>query len=206
MKIIENMLVMMALMVLATNCSHTKGLSSANKTAEQSIEAAKVGGKAGEAISRYMDRQASEIRTDLPTNVTVSTKDEAVTLIYQGDSLFKDSTSTTLTPAAKTHLNNLAGTLRKYKNTNIVVEGYTALTNDLHKDVEFSSDRAKTVAQYLESQKVGGKRIKYVGYGAASPLAQNNTQQGRVQNRRIEMAIYANDSLKTQAKNGQLPY
>ena len=215
MKTVRNLLGLLVVMGFLGHCNHWGTAVSAGKTAghalgyaageagrtiEGIITGAKIGGTGGAAIGKYMGTQANEIRTDLPKDASVDMTGEAIRITYPGDSLFKDSSSTAIIPAAKTHLDYLASTLRKFKNTNVIVAGYTDQSSDLHKNVAFSNDMAKSVAQYLEKQKVAGDRIKYVGYGVGAPTASNNASQGR----RIEMAIVANDSLKLEAMNGQL--
>jgi outer membrane protein OmpA-like peptidoglycan-associated protein len=67
-----------------------------------------------------------------------------------------------------------------------------------------SEHRAESVANFAKSQNVQGSRLTTVGYGEAQPIASNATSEGRHENRRVEIAIFANDKMKEAAKNGEL--
>jgi hypothetical protein len=67
-----------------------------------------------------------------------------------------------------------------------------------------SERRAKAVSDYLETLGVANSRIETEGYGPDQPVADNSTDYGRQQNRRVEVAIFANDKLKKKAEKGEL--
>ena len=67
-----------------------------------------------------------------------------------------------------------------------------------------SERRAQSVAEYQKSLGVDGSRISTVGLGESNPITSNDTVDGRRQNRRVEVAIFANDKLKKAAENGSL--
>jgi outer membrane protein OmpA-like peptidoglycan-associated protein len=67
-----------------------------------------------------------------------------------------------------------------------------------------SERRAQAVADYQKSLGVSGSRISTVGLGESNPVASNNSEEGRQQNRRVEVAIFANENMKDAAKEGRL--
>jgi outer membrane protein OmpA-like peptidoglycan-associated protein len=105
---------------------------------------------------------------------------------------------------AKTNIESLAKILNKYSDTNILIEGDTDNTGSEEYNLKLSERRAQAVANHLMGQAVPGSRISTVGMGESNPIASNDTEYGRQQNRRVEVAIFANDKLKNAAENGTL--
>ncbi|MBN1550718.1 OmpA family protein, partial [bacterium] len=109
-----------------------------------------------------------------------------------------------LQPQAKTNIESLARVLTKYDDTNILIEGDTDNTGSEEYNLQLSEQRAKSVANNLLLLGVSGSRISTVGLGETNPVASNDTDFGRQQNRRVEVAIFANEKLKDAAENGKL--
>jgi len=105
-----------------------------------------------------------------------------------------------LKPASKTNLTDLAVILNKYPDTEILLEGHTDSDGTDEHNLQLSEMRANSVANYLAGQQVMESRFTTMGYGEAQPVADNSTSQGKSLNRRVEVAIYANDKLKKQAE------
>jgi outer membrane protein OmpA-like peptidoglycan-associated protein len=105
-----------------------------------------------------------------------------------------------LKPASKTNLNELAVILNKYPDTNILLEGHTDSDGTEEHNLQLSEMRSNSVANYLASQQVMESRFTTMGYGESQPVADNTTKEGKAFNRRVEVAIYANDKLKKQAE------
>ena len=103
-------------------------------------------------------------------------------------------------PASKQNLTDLAVILNKYPDTNILLEGHTDATGTSEHNMDLSKRRSQSVANYLAMQKVMEPRFTIMGYGEDQPIASNETSEGRAQNRRVEVAIYANDKLKKTAE------
>jgi outer membrane protein OmpA-like peptidoglycan-associated protein len=101
---------------------------------------------------------------------------------------------------AQTNIANLATVLNKYPDTDILVEGDTDATGSAEYNVALSERRAQSVTNYLTSLSVASSRIGMVGLGETNPVASNDTEYGRQQNRRVEIAIFANDKLKNAAE------
>ncbi len=176
------------------------GKQSGNTTVGILIGAA-LGGTAGAAVGHYMDKQAAEIRDDLK-NAKVERIGEGIKITFASGILFPvDSAS--VQPPAQQNLSDLSQTLNKYPDTEIVIQGYTDSTGSPRYNLDLSQRRADSVASYLKSNGVKPSRIGTGGFGADNPVADNSTIEGRQANRRVEVAIFANDKLKRAATQGR---
>lgn len=175
----------------------------AGNTALGAILGAAVGGAAGAYIGNYMDNQAEEIERDLD-GATVERVGEGIKITFDSGILFAVGKSD-LQGEAKTNLTNLAGILNKYPDTAILIEGHTDATGSDESNLTLSRNRAQSVANFLEAQQVAVTRFTIMGYGESQPVATNDTAEGRQANRRVELAIMANDKLKkiAEQKAGQ---
>ena len=105
---------------------------------------------------------------------------------------------------AQTEIAQLATTLKKYEDTNILIEGHTDNTGTRELNQRLSERRAESVASYLSGQGVSRNRMTTQGYAFDQPIADNSTAAGRQQNRRVEIAIFANEKMKKAAEKGDL--
>jgi outer membrane protein OmpA-like peptidoglycan-associated protein len=167
-------------------------------TAVGAIFGAAVGGAAGAIIGGYMDKQAEEMERDLE-GARIERVGEGIKITFGGGLLF-DVDRAELRPAAQEELVKLAKILNKYDDTNILVEGHTDATGTEDYNMELSRRRASSVGTYLAAQNVQVGRMQAVGYGEIQPTASNDTPEGRQLNRRVEVAIFANDELKDAAR------
>lgn len=174
----------------------------AGNTAKGAILGAVIGGAAGTAIGVYMDKQARELEDELE-NATVERVGEGIQVTFESGILFGFDKSE-LTPQAKQNIRELAETLRKYPDTNVLIEGHTDDKGSDEYNQSLSERRAQAVAQYAIAQGVSANRINTKGYGETQPIASNETEADRAKNRRVEVAIFANEQLKDKAKSGQL--
>lgn len=174
----------------------------AGNTAVGAIVGAAVGGATGAAIGRYMDKQAEEIRRDLK-NAKVERIGEGIKITFSSGILF-DVNSHVLRSEARKNVNDLSQILQKYEDTNILVEGHTDSTGSDNYNMTLSESRASSVSSQLKNQGVSPSRITIDGYGESQPIAENGTVSGRQQNRRVEIAIFANNKLKRAARNGTI--
>jgi len=174
----------------------------AGNTAMGAILGAVVGGAAGYGIGRYMDKQAEELKRDLE-GAEIERVGEGIKITFR-DGIQFDFNSAELTATTKTNLQDLAKTLNKYKDTNILIEGHTDITGTRDYNLKLSDRRADAVSGYLETLGVASKRMTKQGYGPDQPVADNNSDYGRQQNRRVEVAIFANEKLKKKAEKGEL--
>lgn len=166
-------------------------------TAKGAIIGAAIGGAAGAIIGHQMDQQAKEIKQGIPGAI-VERVGEGLQVTFASGLLF-DTDSDVLNSAARQNLSSLASSLDKYPGTDLLIVGHTDAVGTDSYNLSLSERRAAAVTNYLASQNVTRARLRPAGRGESEPVAANDTDTGRAQNRRVEVAIYANDSLKTQA-------
>lgn len=174
----------------------------AGNTAVGAILGAAVGGTAGVLIGRYMDKQAEEIRNDVK-GAEVERIGEGIKITFDSQAMF-DYNSSELKSSTKTSLQELATILKKYEDTEILIEGHTDATGSDEYNQELSEKRASSVNNYLTLLTVDPSRMTNIGYGESQPVSDNESAAGRQQNRRVEVAIYATKKLKRMAKKGQI--
>ena len=168
-------------------------------TAVGAILGAAIGGTAGLWIGDYMDKQAADLERELGENATIERVGEGIKVTLDSGLLF-DFNKFDVREESKESLAKFAETVNKYDDTNIILEGHTDSVGDEEYNLELSQKRAQAVADYIMSLEVGGERLTQIGYGEGQPVADNAEDEGRQQNRRVEIAIFANEELKEQAE------
>ncbi|MGY2131527.1 OmpA family protein [Hymenobacter sp. HD11105] len=177
-------------------------LGGKNSTAGGAIIGAAVGGGAGALIGRRMDKQAAELQREM-AGAKVERVGEGIKITFDSGILFAKNSSN-LTSEAQSNIAELAATLKKYGDTNVLVEGHTDNTGSDAINDPLSQRRAQAVANYAQGQGVEASRFQTQGYGSRQPIADNATEAGRTANRRVEVAIYANEKLKKAAERGTI--
>ncbi len=167
-------------------------------TAKGAIIGAVVGGAAGAVIGHQMDQQAKEISQAIP-GAKVERVGEGIDVTFDSGLLF-DFDSDKIRPAAATNLTELAKSLNKFGNSNLMIVGHTDSQGDEAYNQSLSYRRANSASSYLQSQGVPSTRVSTSGRGELEPVATNETDTGRQQNRRVEVAIYASESYRNQVK------
>jgi outer membrane protein OmpA-like peptidoglycan-associated protein len=157
-----------------------------------------VGGVAGGFIGNYMDKQAAEIERDI-AGAKVERVGEGIKITFSSGILF-DVDKADLKNQSETELAKLSVILNKYADTNVLLAGHTDSTGSEDYNLGLSRRRAQSVANYLTTQNVDAARFAVEGYGKSDPVASNDTAAGRAENRRVEVAIWANEKLKKVAK------
>lgn len=171
-----------------------------NNTALGAIIGAVVGGVAGNYIGDRMDRQAERIEQEIP-GAQVERVGEGINVVFDEESgVYFDTNKYAINGASSETLNKLAGIFKEYPDTNILVEGHTDNTGKDDYNMTLSKQRAKSVTSYLSGQGISSGRFTTNWYGAAQPKYDNSTVDGRAKNRRVEVAIIANDQMKKEAK------
>lgn len=171
-------------------------------TGRGAVIGAVVGGAAGALIGRNMDKQAEELQKDLE-NAEVVRVGEGIQITFDSGILF-DIDSYALKPDVKTELEKLAVTLKKYPDTNILIEGHTDNTGRAAYNMDLSEKRAASVGNQLKMNGIATSRIQEVGFGITKPIADNSTVAGRTQNRRVTVAITANEDMIKAAERGEI--
>ena len=159
-------------------------------TARGAIIGAAVGGLAGTIIGNQMDQQAKELKQDIP-GATIQRVGEGIAVTF-ASALLYDFDSNIVRAEAATNLRNLAASLGKFPNTDILIVGHTDATGTSDYNQGLSQRRATAAADYLVMQGVSSSRIRTAGRGENEPIASNDTEAGRQANRRVEIAIVAN--------------
>ena len=151
------------------------------------------GAAVGAAIGNIFDRQEKELRNKLKgTGVDVKRTGEGEIKLTAPENITFDLNSYVIKSQFKNTLDSGATVLKTYPDSTIVVSGHTDTTGNDAINNPLSVNRANSVESYLESQGISSSRITSRGYGSKQPIASNATEAGRAQNRRVEIAIIAN--------------
>ena len=156
---------------------------------QHALVGAGVGALAGGAVGAYQDRQEAALRSQLAgTGVDVVRQGDNITLNMPGNVTFAFD-SANLQPQFHGVLDNVASTLNQYNQTVIEVAGHTDSVGTEAYNQQLSVQRANSVAAYLSSRGVNQQRMIVTGAGESRPIASNDTEAGRAQNRRVEITI-----------------
>ena len=163
-------------------------------TARGAIIGAVIGGAAGAIIGHQMDQQAKEIDQTV-AGAKVERVGEGIQLTFDSGLLYSFG-SDLVRPDAATNLRTLAASLAKYPNTTLLIVGHTDSQGTTAFNQALSERRARAAADYLVAQGVAATRLHTEGRGELESVGTNDTDAGRQQNRRVEIAIFANDSTR----------
>ena len=160
-----------------------------------------VGAGAGTIIGRQMDKKAEELAK--LENVQVETvKDvnglEAIKVTFDSGILF-DFNKSTLRTEAKQQLDKFAAEMSDMPETGITVYGHTDNVGTEAVNKRISLQRAESVGNYLNGKGIAKSRLTMEGMGFDQPVADNDTEAGRAQNRRVEIYITANEKMIEEA-------
>lgn len=162
---------------------------SATERRQRAMVGAGLGALAGGAVGAYQDRQEAELRRQMRgTGVDVVRQGDNITLSMP-DNITFGFDSAALKPQFLPVLDNLAMTLRDYNQTVIEVAGHTDSVGSDAYNQQLSERRAQSVSDYLASRGVMRERVISVGAGESRPVASNETEYGRAQNRRVEITL-----------------
>ena len=163
-------------------------------TARGAIIGAVVGGTAGAIIGHQMDQQAKELSQNI-NGATVERVGEGIQVTFASGLLFAfDSDS--IQAAAGTNLRELASSLQKYPDSQLLIVGHTDNVGDDSYNQRLSERRSNSAAAYLAAQGVARTRLAATGKGESEPVTTNDTDAGRQKNRRVEVAIYASEAYR----------
>ena len=170
--------------------------SAAGSTAKGAIIGAAVGGAAGAIIGRQMEKQAEELASDLE-NAKVEQVGEGVLVTFDSGLLF-DFDSDVVKGAAADNLTSLASSLQKYPQSEVLIVGHTDAQGSDSYNQTLSERRSAAARAYLVSRGIDPSRIRTTGRGEVEPVASNDSDAGRQQNRRVEVAIFASEEYREQ--------
>jgi len=156
---------------------------------QHALVGAGLGAIAGGSVGAYQDRQEAELRRQMAgTGVDVVRKGDNITLNMPGNVTF-DFDSASVKPQFMPVLDNVAQTLTQYDKTVIEVAGHTDNVGSDSYNQALSQRRANAVASYLGSRGIMQQRMITVGAGESRPIASNDTEAGRSENRRVEITL-----------------
>ena len=167
-------------------------------TARGAVIGAAVGGAAGVIIGHQMDQKAKEIQATV-AGATVTRVGEGLVVTFASGLMF-DFDSDMLRSESRRNLDNLAASLSNFGDSKLMLVGHTDSQGSDSYNLDLSRRRASSVASYLESNGVSEARVQLAGRGETEPIASNDTEAGRQENRRVEVAIYASDKMRAAAK------
>jgi outer membrane protein OmpA-like peptidoglycan-associated protein len=156
---------------------------------QRALIGAGLGALAGAGVGTYMDRQEAKLRAELErTGVSVTRIGDNITLIMPGNITFATN-SADLNANFFEVLNSVGLVVNEFNQTVIEVAGHTDSTGTNEFNQQLSQRRASAVASYLGTRNVLPDRIITVGMGEDRPIATNDTDVGRQQNRRVELTL-----------------
>ncbi|MGS2739593.1 OmpA family protein [Sinomicrobium sp. M5D2P17] len=159
-----------------------------------------VGGAAGTYIGDRMDRQAERIEEEIP-GAEVTRVGEGINVTFDEKSgVYFATNKYDINSESSNTLNKLAGIFKEYPNTLVLVEGHTDNTGSAEYNTGLSQRRAESVTNFLVRQGISSGRFTTKWYGEDQPKYDNSTAEGRAKNRRVEIAIVADEQLKQEAK------
>jgi outer membrane protein OmpA-like peptidoglycan-associated protein len=156
---------------------------------DRALIGAAVGAAAGAGVGAYMDRQESQLRDSLQgSRIEIDRRGDEIVLNMPSSVTFGFDSSE-LTSQARSSLNEVSNVLREYTDTRVNIAGHTDSIGDANYNQRLSERRAQAVGNYVSQNGVSPTRLNTVGYGEAQPVASNETEQGRAQNRRVEITL-----------------
>lgn len=169
-------------------------------TALGAVIGAAVGGATGGVIGNKMDKQAQKIEQILPGAEVVRTEEGINLILDESSKVTFEYNKDGLTSTAKANLDKLIEVFKEYPDTNLLIVGHTDNVGSQGYNLPLSEKRALSVKNYLVSKGISSSRLKSAGRGLDEPIADNTTADGRAANRRVEIAITANDKMINDAK------
>jgi outer membrane protein OmpA-like peptidoglycan-associated protein len=163
-------------------------------TTRGAIIGAVVGGAVGAVIGHQMDQQAKELKQNIP-GATVTRVGEGIAVTFASGLLY-DFDSDAVRAEAAQNLRSLVQSLGKYPNTDLLIVGHTDSVGTSEYNQMLSTRRAKSAGDYLVGQGVSAGRVRTAGRGETEPISPNETDAGRQLNRRVEIAIFANEAAR----------
>jgi outer membrane protein OmpA-like peptidoglycan-associated protein len=158
-------------------------------TARGAIIGAAVGGTGGAIIGSQMDKQRAELAAQLE-GAKVERVGEGLLVTFDSGLLF-DFDSDVVKGAARENLTELARSLRENPNSDLLIVGHTDAQGSDAYNQGLSQRRASAAARYMTTQGLASDRVRTTGLGESEPVQTNDSDWGRAQNRRVEVAIFA---------------
>ena len=164
------------------------------------------GAGTGAVIGKKMDKKAAELAA--LKNAEIETVEDVngfkgIKVTFNGGILF-DTNKAVLSASAKSELQEFANKMADMEETNITIYGHTDNTGTYEVNQKVSNNRADAVEKYLKQCGISTSRMTSQGLAYDFPVADNETAEGRAQNRRVEIYITASEEMIEAANNGTL--
>ena len=160
------------------------------READEILAGAAIGGVVGGAIGAYMDQQQERLAR-IPGTTVERAGEDTLLVHFDSDVLF-NSGSSAIDSDGRSTLDEVAGVINEYRKTAVVVQGHTDSAGSEESNHDLSERRARSVEAYLASRGVDPGRMSALGYGEGSPVANNDSDWGRRQNRRVDILLKGN--------------
>jgi outer membrane protein OmpA-like peptidoglycan-associated protein len=180
----------------------TVGTVVGNNSVVGTLIGATIGGTAGHYIGKSMDNQATELKQNIPY-AQVERVGEGINLTFESGLLF-GLNSDVLSDSARVNMTKATEVFKKYPDTYLLIEGHTDDTGSDNFNMKLSKRRATAVANFLHNKGISSDRLTTKWYGENQPKFPNENEANRKLNRRVEVGIYANDSMKKDAAEGKI--
>lgn len=164
------------------------GAGIAAVTDGDALMGAALGAGAGAIIGNVLDKQEAELRAQLDDEVHIENTGDRLILTLPQDILF-DVDSYSVNAGLRDDLAKVATSLDKYPDSTVQILGHTDNTGSASHNQGLSERRANAVADVLLTNGVPVSRIDTIGRGEDQPIASNLDEEGRRQNRRVEIVI-----------------
>jgi outer membrane protein OmpA-like peptidoglycan-associated protein len=152
------------------------------------------GGLAGGAVGAYMDSQKKDLDKSLKQEresgaIKVQKLDNnAVRIVMTGQTAF-ETDSAVIKPGFQSTMDKLADVVIRYGKTALTITGHTDSRGSAQHNLDLSQRRAQSVYDYFVTKDVNSARLVAMGKGQTEPIASNDSEAGRRQNRRVEILV-----------------
>lgn len=165
-----------------------------DKKGKGAIIGGAIGAAGGGVYGSILDKQEAELRQSLGNeDVTITNTGDRLIVSLPQDILF-DVDSAAVLPGLRTDLGKVAQSLQSYPDSTVQIIGHTDNSGSASHNQDLSERRANSVADVLLNNGVGFDRIQSIGRGEDQPIASNLTDEGKAQNRRVEIVILPNQA------------
>lgn len=171
--------------------------SKSDNTGKGAVIGGAAGAVVGGVIGHYMDKQAEEL-AEIEGATTERVGDE-IRVTFDNAILF-DFDSSVLKSSSETQLTQMADVFVNYPDTDIIIAGHTDSKGSEEYNQKLSERRANAVKGFLMGKTIALERLTTYGYGESNPVADNDSDDGRRLNRRVEIEIRANEKLRARAE------
>lgn len=160
------------------------------READEILAGAAIGAVVGGGVGAYMDAQQEKLAR-IPGTSVERVGEDTLLVHFESDVLF-DVNSAIVDSSGRATLEDVASVLGDYPKTAVVVQGHTDATGSEELNQELSERRATSVRNYLIGRGLDADRVASLGYGEGFPVASNDSESGRRQNRRVDILLKAN--------------